>query len=174
MESIQHRASREIGKWGASAKHDWYNIALRIKPPRFCRDSRINYDTVNKRLFKSVKWTLSEVRRKLNDGEKFNFFPFWGGDTKNGVGIHIHALIEIPKNGCNPTAFASFFQSECDRLSQKAFRSKVNPTVWVEEVIVSNEEPLSLLTDYFMRREGEQFGKGTEKLITELLQRRDA
>jgi hypothetical protein len=120
-----------------------------------------------------LRWTLSEVRRKLNDDENFNFVPVWGGDPKSGVGIHIHALIEIPKNGRIPTAFKSFFESEFQRLSTKAFRIDVRPKVFVSPVRHSSEFPLSMLTNYTMRWEGDHFGKGTEKLITELLQLRD-
>jgi hypothetical protein len=173
MESIQRRASREFCKWVASAKHEWYHTVLRIRPPRFCVDARVNSESVKSRLFKSLRWTLSEVRRKLNDDENFNFVPVWGGDPKSGVGIHIHALIEIPKNGRIPTAFKSFFESEFQRLSTKAFRVDVRPKVFVSPVRHSSEFPLSMLTNYPMRWEGDHFGKGTEKLITELLQLRD-
>lgn len=169
MESIQRRASRDFSKWVATAKNDWYHTVLRISPPRYCVDARVNSESINSRLFKSLRWTLSAVRRQLNDGKSLNFVPFWGGDTKNGVGIHIHALVEIPKHGCNPTEFQSFFEFELDRLSQKAFRTSVRPQVFVNTVSVSTECPLSMLTNYTLRWEGEQFGKGTEKLITELL-----
>lgn len=169
MESIQRRASNDFGKWVALAKNDWYHTVLRISPPRFCLETRINSESVKSRLLKSLRWTLSEVRRQLNGGENPNFVPFWGGDPKRGVGIHIHALVEVPKNGCNPIEFQSFFEFELDRLSQKAFRINVRPKVFVNSVGVTSESPLSMLTNYTMRWEGEHFGKGTEKLITELL-----
>ena len=174
MESIQRRASRDFGKWVASAKNDWYHTVLRISPPKFCYDARVNSESINSRLFKSLRWTLSEVRRQLNDGESPNFVPFWGGNPKSAVGIHIHALIEIPKNGSIPSEFQSFFESEFQRLSRKAFRTDVTPKVFVSSVLVSSELPLSMLTNYTMRWEGEHFGKGIEKLITELLHLRTA
>lgn len=174
MESIQRRASRDFGKWVASAKNDWYHTVLRISPPRFCVDARVNSESINSRLFKSLRWTLSEIRRQLNDGESPNFVPLWGGDPRSGVGIHIHALIEIPKNGRIPREFQSFFESEFQRLSRKAFRTDVTPKVFVSPLRHSSEAPLSMLTNYTMRLEGEHFGKGTEKLITELLHIRTA
>ena len=174
MESIQRRASRDFGKWVASAKNDWYHTVLRISPPRFCVDARVNLESINSRLFKSLRWTLSEIRRQLNDGESPNFVPLWGGDPRSGVGIHIHALIEIPKNGRIPSEFQSFFESEFQRLSRKAFRTDVTPKVFVSPLRHSSEAPLSMLTNYTMRWEGEHFGKGTEKLITELLHLRTA
>jgi hypothetical protein len=162
--SIQYRANLELIDWIASADTNWYHTVFRIQPRRHQSPERINTN-----LFKSIRWTLSEVRRQLNQGTPIRFVPFWGGEPKNGVGIHIHALAEVPLGEDEPSRFQTFLETELCRLSQKAFGYSVNPTVWATSVEVSEGRPLAYLSRYVMRSEGETFRKGTEKLILELL-----
>jgi hypothetical protein len=162
--SIQYRANRELLEWISSAQTNWYHTVFRIQPRRNQAAERINSNFI-----KSIRWTLSEVRRQLNQGTPIRFVPFWGGEPKCGVGIHIHALTEVPLGEADPSRFQAFLETEIDRLSQKAFRYSVNPTVWAASVEVSDSRPLEHLSRYVMRREGATFQKGTEKLIPELL-----
>ena len=162
--SIQYRANRELADWIASANTDWYHTVFRIQPRRDQSTER-----TKTKFLKSIRWTLSEVRRQLNHGTPIRFVPFWGGEPRNGIGIHIHALAEVPLGQVEPSRFQTFLETELCRLSEKAFGYSVNPTVWATSVEVSECRPLAHLSRYVMRREGETFRKGTEKLIPELL-----
>lgn len=162
--SIQYRANRELLNWISSANTDWYHTVFRIQPRRNQAAER-----VNAKFLKSIRWTLSEVRRQLNQGTSIRFVPFWGGEPKSGVGIHIHALTEVPFGEADSTRFQAFLETELVRLSRKAFGYSVHPTVWAKSVEVSENLPLELLSRYVMRSEGSTFQSGTEKLILELL-----
>ena len=162
--SIQRRANLEIVHWIESMKISWYQLVIRISPPK-----SMSNDSIKSRLIKSLQWTLAEVRRQRNENSPCNFVPMWGGNPKTGVGIHIHAILEIPRKQETVTDFKDFFELEFSQFSAKKFRTNVNPQVYVEPVVVTHSRPIQHLVNYSMRSEGAYFGSGTEKLITELL-----
>ena len=160
---LEIRSQQGIIELIQNSECQWLACTLRVNPTN---RTRFTKSETNKHIFQTIKWTVGYMKNEFNDGNNLLFIPFWGGEFRIKVAKHVHVLLEKPSQMTED--FYKKTQDKMNALAQKAFKSSAKTKFFSEE-ISNSDDVLKAFGDYCMRWEGEQFGSGTDKLITEIL-----
>lgn len=105
----------------------------------------------------ALSWTITELRRK--HPKNLRFVAYLGGEPKNGIFPHIHALIELPY-GMEEEELISHLQILWAKKLKKKFKQFVQ-----SDVLGKPLENCRLYSYYSARFEGDTFFSGDEKVI---------
>ena len=147
------------------SENDWFIGVFKINGT-YVDSSGVKRQLVNSsslsRFYKTVDWTISTSRRNVNDNT-LRFIPFVGGDKESGVSIHIHSLIEIPKD--KKWKLHDSLKKNWSIYTPRSFKCSVKSELWLD---VLDKSRIENQLNYCIRYEGGTFLKGTEKVLFEL------
>lgn len=112
------------------------------------------------KVFRALDWTITEERRKHK--KRLGFASWLGGDAKNGVHEHIHAVLEIPAN-CDKDEIVARLSYLWKRNLQKLFKQDINATIYLDEDSLIDA---SRYSSYCGRRENVNIGPVDKFIIS--------
>ena len=164
----------DINQWIKTAVeqsgNEWVVLTIRadgtvkngaqIKQKLWSSSATFSIDKVNR----ALDWTITEERRKHK--KRLGFAAWLGGDVKNGVHDHIHAVLEIPA-GCDKNEIVARLNYLWNQKLKKLFKQDINALIYLDDQSLVNTERFG---NYCMRQEGSvRIGPADKLLISRSL-----
>lgn len=150
--------TNEINQWIKSSveqsENEWVVLTIRadgtvkngaqIRQKLWSTSATFSIDKVKR----ALDWTITEERRKHK--KRMGFVAWFGGDVKNDVYDHIHAVLEIPA-GCDKDEIVARLNYLWKRNLEKLFKQDVKASIWLDKKSLVSIEKFG---NYCMRQEG--------------------
>lgn len=171
----------ELMRWIDTPDTKW--AAYTLKFPRF-RNREI-WEYVLKEYFIEIERTCVKTavrnKRLKNDLPVLRRFAYLGGDKNAGVVLHAHGLIEIQERGIEhlehvmsktwKSVVKKYKKYICqnDKELDEVEKWLSDAKVWVKEFVVTEDISTAPYIYYIGRKEGNELGKGTDKLVVSVM-----